>query len=139
MASGAPDLTCGVLGPLEVRVDGVPAGVGSARQQTVLAILLLEVGQVVPLERLIAALWEESPPPTARVQVQVAISKLRDRLRGLGVDAAIATHEAGYRIDLPAEAVDLVRFRRLVARGREAVRRQNLAAGASALREALGL
>jgi DNA-binding SARP family transcriptional activator/tetratricopeptide (TPR) repeat protein len=131
--------TFGILGPLEVWFDGTSVPVGSARQQTVLAVLLLGSGRVVPIDRLVTALWDDEPPATARVQAQICISRLRARLRELMAADVILTQAPGYRLEVPEDAIDLARFRGLVARGREAVRRQDLTAGASALREAVAL
>src|SRR5215216_6659537 len=45
--SVAPRLQLLVLGPLEVRVDGITLSLGGAKQRVVLAALLLHVNQVV--------------------------------------------------------------------------------------------
>lgn len=139
MAAEIPDAAFGVLGPLEVRVAGAPVTIGGARQQTLLAALLLEAGRVVSTERLTTAIWDDGPPATARVQVQICVSKLRSRLHGSGLAGAIVTRPAGYVILLPNEAVDLHRFRNLVSRGRAAARRDDPAGGAETLRAALRL
>jgi hypothetical protein len=41
-------VTYGVLGPLEVMVDGRAARLGGPRKRAVLAVLLLRAGRVVP-------------------------------------------------------------------------------------------
>lgn len=139
MVSGAPDLNVALLGPLEVRIDAVPIAIGGARQHVVLAVLLLENGRVIPTERLVTAVWEGEPPATARVQVQICVSKLRRRLAERGVTDAIRTHEVGYVVDLPEESVDLTTFRRLAGRGREEIRVRHPVEAASLLRAALQL
>ena len=55
-----------ILGPLEVISDGQALDLGGAKPRALLAVLLLNPNQVVSLDRLIDALWEESPPDTAR-------------------------------------------------------------------------
>lgn len=133
------ELAFGVLGPLEVRVAGEPVVIGSSRQQIILALMLLEPGRVVQAERFIDAIWDADPPATAWVQVQIGVSKLRARLGQLGLRDAIATHEAGYLIRVPADSLDVARFRALVTRGRAAMRRQEPAVAAADLRAALQL
>ena len=129
-------LRFGLLGPLEVLAGGQAVHVGGARQRVVLAMLLLEAGRVVQLERLIDAVWDDQPPATARSQVQIAVSELRRRLGG---PALILTHPTGYLVRLPEHALDVTRFRQLAAEGREAARRGDAAAATVALRASLGL
>lgn len=133
------DVAYSVLGPLEVRVNGVPVPVGSSRQQIILACMLLERGHVVQADRFIDALWDGEPPATAWVQVQIGISKLRSRLSNLELPNAIVTHEAGYLVQVPEDCLDLVQFRHLVGRAREAARAQRPEEAADQLRSALAL
>lgn len=127
-----------LLGPLVVYSRGQAVTIGGARQRIVLATLLLESGRVLPTERLITVVWDDCPPTTARTQIHISISKLRSRLAALGMPDAIATHEAGYLIRVPDEALDITTFRRLVARARQA-RADDLPTAASTMRQALGL
>ena len=52
----------GLLGPVEVRVDGRVIELASARQRLVLAMLLLDADRLVPAGRLINELWGEALP-----------------------------------------------------------------------------
>ena len=64
-----------LLGPLEVvGDDGVPVALGGPRPRALLARLLLEPNRAVSNDRLIDALWGESPPPSAHNAVQVPMS-----------------------------------------------------------------
>ena len=83
-----------ILGPLEVISDGQSLDLGGAKQRALLSVLLLNPNQVVSRDRLIDALWEESPPDTARKALQVHVSKLRKQL---GRDR-IMTRAQGYAI-----------------------------------------
>ena len=105
-----------ILGPLEV-VDGrrsIP--LGTAKEQALLAVLLLNVNRLVPRDRLIDELWGEHPPATAAKGVQVYVSQLRKRL---GADRnAIATRANGYALELATERLDATRFERTLGEAR---------------------
>lgn len=105
-----------VLGTLEVRVSGDRVTLASPRQQRALAALLLSPNSVVPVERMIDALWEDEPPATAVKQVRNCVSALRARLGEAG--ALIVTDGPGYRLRTDADDLDSLRFRRHVSAAR---------------------
>ena len=120
-----------ILGPLEVSDETGPLLLGGLKQRAVLALLLLDAGRVVSVDRLIDALWGEQPPRTAPTSLQNFISALR-KLLGPEI---LETKSPGYRLNVSPGEVDLERFRATVedARRLEAVERS------SRLREALAL
>jgi DNA-binding SARP family transcriptional activator len=103
-----------VLGQLEVERDGVPVRLGGAKQQAVLALLLLEEGRPLSTERLIEGLWGSRPPRSAAKAVQLYVSQLR---KLLGVDA-IATRGDAYVFPTSPGSLDLRDFERLAGEGR---------------------
>jgi DNA-binding SARP family transcriptional activator/tetratricopeptide (TPR) repeat protein len=103
-----------ILGPLEVRVSGKQMRIRGVRQQKLLALLLLNANRVVTVERLVDEIWE-TPPRSVRQQVHNAIGGLRGKLPAHLEDVGITTTDAGYRLDVPDDAVDAAMFRRLVA------------------------
>ncbi|WP_033262395.1 BTAD domain-containing putative transcriptional regulator [Amycolatopsis vancoresmycina] len=105
-----------ILGTLEVRAHEDRITLASPRQQRALAALLLNANSVVPVERMIDALWEDEPPVTAAKQVRNSVSALRSRLGEAG--ASIVTDGPGYRLLADAEDLDALRFRRHVAAAR---------------------
>ncbi|MEU8069516.1 MULTISPECIES: BTAD domain-containing putative transcriptional regulator [unclassified Micromonospora] len=113
----------GILGPL--RVGGGEATVTAGRDRTVLAVLLLRPGRVVPVEDLVDAVWDERPPATARTQLQSCVSRLRQRFVRLGLPAGtIVTDPAGYTIRVEAGDLDAEVFASTVETAR-----RNAAAG----------
>ena len=102
-----------ILGPLEAGVDGSAVQLGGPRQRAVLAILLAQANEVVPVERLIDGVWDEAPPETAANILQGYVSQLR---KLLGRDA-IVTRGRGYVAVVPDGALDLHRFERHAAAG----------------------
>jgi len=62
-------------------VDGAaPVPVGGSKPRALLAALLLDLGTVVPAQRLVDVVWGEAPPDTARGLVQTYVSALRRAL-----------------------------------------------------------
>jgi DNA-binding SARP family transcriptional activator/WD40 repeat protein len=100
-----------VLGP--VLVAGTDARLGH-RDRVILSALALEPGEVLSPDRLADALWGETPPKSWPKVVQGSMMRLR---RALGPHA-IETTSTGYRLSVPDDDVDHVRFERLVARAR---------------------
>jgi DNA-binding SARP family transcriptional activator len=127
------------LGPLEVDVSGKLLNLGGPREHVILAMLLLDANRIIPIERLMRALWDDRPPNTARAQVQICISALRKKLLPVGGAIRIESHRPGYLIRLPSEFFDLHVFEAAVVRARNAEQRGDLNAARSAMRRALGL
>lgn len=126
----------GILGPLTVEVDGRPVDVAGARLRTLLARLACEPGRLVPVERLAGALWPDAAPTDPANAVQSLVSRLR---KTLDAHPALVSGTGGYRLDVPADAVDAHRFERLAGEGRRALRDGDPARAAALLAEALDL
>jgi DNA-binding SARP family transcriptional activator len=124
-------ISFGILGPLEARRDGAEVALGGRIQRAVLALLLLEAGRVVSIDRIADELYAGDAPATAMTQVHRQISELR---RALG-EATIETRPPGYVVHVGPEALDLRRFEALCARADQA----EPAEAVVALDEALGL
>src|SRR5688500_13469917 len=124
-----------ILGPVEVRDDGRVVRLGGGKQRAVLALLLLNANRVVASERMIELLWGERPPATAATALHGHISSLR---KALGPDV-IATRPPGYVLETAIGDLDLERFERLRAEGRDALERGDPGGAAERLRAALGL
>ena len=66
-----------LLGPLTVRVDGVPIAVGGPKQRALLALLLLSANRVVSRDRLIDELFAEQSVNSADHALRNHVSRLR--------------------------------------------------------------
>ncbi|MFD9733595.1 BTAD domain-containing putative transcriptional regulator [Umezawaea sp. NPDC059074] len=118
-----------LLGPLEVVHGGRPLSIRAARQRAVLAALLVDANRVVPLEVLVARVWDDDPPS------RTALHNLVMRLRhALGPDV-IETRAEGYLVEASDEDLDVRLFDDLVRRARTADPRQ----ASALLTEALAL
>jgi predicted ATPase/DNA-binding SARP family transcriptional activator len=106
----------GLLGPFEVRTDdGVFAEVPGARLRGLLIALALEAGHVVPKATLVDWIWGERPPSDAANALQRLASRLRKALPA----GLIEGQPGGYRLTAAPDAVDAVRFERLLAQARQ--------------------
>jgi predicted ATPase/DNA-binding SARP family transcriptional activator len=124
-----------LLGPLElVDDDGVTIKLPGGKPRALLALLALDEGRVVSVERLVDGLWGEHPPETAAKVVLGYVSRLR-KLLPPGV---LATREPGYVIRLEGQ-LDLHRFERLRAEAGAAAADDRLQAAAAHLADALSL
>ncbi len=105
-------LEFGLLGPLEMSVDGALVPSGTPKQRAVLAKLLMNRNSPVGVDRLITAVWEDSPPSGARASIHSYVSNLRKLLSGVGVDprAVLAAAPPGYRLSIAENSCDLGRF-----------------------------
>src|ERR1700744_3921403 len=126
------------LGPLEVRVAGEVVDTGHPRQRAVLAVLLLDLGRVIPAQLLIDRVWGEDPPASVRNVLYGYVARLRAVIAGdADPDVALARGHGGYLLQARPEQLDLWRFRRLVAKAAQAPNEDGRAAGL--LRQALAL
>ena len=121
-----------VLGPLSH--DGAVVGFGR-RDRVVLSVLAMSPGHPVPVDRLIDALWSDTPPRSAAKVVQGCVMRLRKVLGRTTID----TSERGYTLTTPADEVDARRFERMVLRGRELLALGEADRAAYVLGEALRL
>jgi DNA-binding SARP family transcriptional activator len=127
-----------LLGPVQVLVDDRMVAIGGQGMRGMLAMLLLEPNQVVPLDRIVDVLWAHEPPASARTMVQGYVSRLRQRLAEVDdadSDVKIATVPPGYRLEVDEALIDVTVARTLLAqaRGTPAVRRADLLRSAQAL------
>ncbi len=120
-----------LLGSLDVRLDGHPVELRSARQRALLATLAMSAGEVVSIDRLADTVWADDLPESVRSSLQTYVARLRSALGQESLD----TEVRGYRLCCGREQVDALRFADLVAaaaHGDDASRRAMLV-------EALGL
>jgi predicted ATPase/DNA-binding SARP family transcriptional activator len=126
-----------VLGSLEVVAGGQPLDLGTPRQRTLLALLLVQAGGVVSSDRLVEDLWDGDPPATARHTLQGYVHRLR---RVLGADAwRLTTRPPGYQLKVSTGELDAQRFQDLATAGRRALVRHHPQAAADQLTAGLSL
>jgi predicted ATPase/DNA-binding SARP family transcriptional activator len=134
--TGAAHVRFRVLGPLSVDGGDGPLAVGGHRPRTLLAALLVARGEVVPTDRLVAAVWGDTPPDGAATALRAYVS----RLRGVLGEAAPLRHRPpGYCLSLQAATLDAAEFEQKVRSARAAAAAGDHARALADLDAALGL
>lgn len=123
-----------LLGPPAVayadgRRDPLPLG----RPVRVLTALALQPGRVLEHDEIVAAVWDGTPPVTARNALHVYVSRLRAQLGA----RTIVTSGSGYRLTLPASSIDVLRFESEVHTAIADIRAGRIHIGVEALAAAL--
>ncbi|MGN9782944.1 AfsR/SARP family transcriptional regulator [Nonomuraea sp. ZG12] len=132
-------MTFAVLGPLEVRRDGEVVEIAGQRLRTLLGLLVLDAGRIVPVERLIAGIWDDQVPSGVGNALQALISRLRSALGKNHARGLVVGEPAGYRLVAGPDQVDVRRFTLLARAGQEALAAGDASTAAATLREALAL
>jgi DNA-binding SARP family transcriptional activator/tetratricopeptide (TPR) repeat protein len=131
-----PHLDVRLLGPLELRVDGVPVAIPRGNTATVLAILLDEANSVVPLESIVRAVYGIDIPQDPETQVQNTIGVLRRKL-GAARDR-VETVGRAYRFRIDTAELDTLRCKANEDHARALRNEGRLDDAVAALRDALG-
>ena len=125
-----------ILGPIEVDLGaGRLAPVPRGRALSLLALLLLHRGEVVPVDRVVEDLWVGAMPANPQNAVQVIVSRLRKELG----DGVLVSQAGGYVLGLDQGMLDAERFENLLGRGQQELTRDAPAEAVATLRSALEL
>lgn len=131
----------GVLGPLALMHDGYPITMTAPKHRALLAALLVHANQATSVDRLIAYLWGERAPATARTLVKVYVSQVRHLLCEQAGEPSdvLVTQPPGYRLRVAPDEFDLWIFERLVSEAEAAKLDGRPGEAAEALGAALAL
>ena len=130
----------GILGPLQV-TDATHRRVplGGPRARELLALLLLHPNRPLSSERLVTAIWGESPSDGAATTLRTHVASVRRVLASAGAGDALGTRAGGYHLALDESDLDAEVFVDLVGRGQEALGIGDPSRAAALLGEALAL
>lgn len=133
-----------VLGDVEVTGSHGTVAFGGTRPGAVFALLAIDAGECVPVDRLLDELWRSGAAPCDVKRVQVNVLRLRRAIARVAPDidaaAVVRRRASGYALQIEgAVAVDAVRFADLVARGRRELGARDPGRAATTLRCALAL
>ncbi len=124
-----------MLGPIEIRRDGLSERLSGRLQRTLLAVLLARAGRPVTADVLIDALWGGRLDARAGQKLHVHVHRLR---RMLGEPDRLSFGAAGYVLRVLPGELDAERFESLVGEASQ-VARNNPPGAVALLRKALGL
>ena len=120
-----------VLGTFQAQDDGRPVDFGRRQERLLLALLAVEPGQVISIDRLLDLIWDGHPPVSARAAIHTYVARLRSAIRPAGL--TITSQTTGYVLT-GAVTVDVVEMRELAER---ADSEPDLTVRADLLRDAL--
>ncbi|MDX3458331.1 BTAD domain-containing putative transcriptional regulator [Streptomyces sp. ME02-8801-2C] len=113
-----------VLGTVRAWRAGTELHTGPPRQQALLAVLLASAGLPVSLPEMVSLLWGGSAPPTAANVVRRHIGSVRrmiePALPRMASGQWLVGGGGGYRVNVDARSLDLLRFRELYTQARAA-------------------
>lgn len=133
------NLQIGLLGPLELRRDGISVNPGGPTQRAVLAMLALHANEPVGVGQLLDGIWgdtDESGAGTGALWSQV--SRLRALLDG-GTRQSLLRVRGGYRLVADGVSVDAREFEQLLGTARQQVSAGDMAAASRTLDAAMAL
>jgi DNA-binding SARP family transcriptional activator len=108
-----PVLAIRLLGPVDIRVHGVPLAVDTRKAVALLSYLAL-TGRPASREALGALLWPESGDAEARGALRRTLSVLNSALGGVG----LAIERTSVALDIASIELDVARFREAITRAR---------------------
>jgi DNA-binding SARP family transcriptional activator len=133
-----------LLGPVELVSGGTAVPLGGRKQRAVFALLALDAGRVVPVDRLLRELWPDDAPRQSMMSLQSCVSRLRRVLSGIAfpdgeAPPQIVTKPPGWVLQVPPGSVDTEEFLRLANEGRALLSVDEPEAAAGRLAEALSI
>lgn len=125
-----------MLGPLQVTVAGELVAAGGPKLRAIVAMLGLAGGRVVSVDDLLAGVWGEDLPATARNTLQYHVAVLRKTLAAHGAEHCLITRDPGYSL---TAATDAAEFKALTVAGSRAAAEGEQDTAAAHFADALAL
>ena len=126
-----------LLGTVQAFYEGQPLRLGGVQSRSLLAVLLLHPGQVVPKRRLVEYVWGTDAPATAGDVVAAYVSRLRGAFAPTNGLVKLVSVQPGFRAEVDPAFVDAHRFTALLNRARADLGGQEDGLAAVHLRDAL--
>ncbi len=126
------------LGPMRIWDGARWSPITAPHHRIVLAVLLTELGQPVPKDRLVDEIWGERPTRTAASAVNSYVMRIRRLLRA-GDAGELVSRDSGYELVTSDDAVDIQVFERMVRSGKRHIAEGRMTDAARELTGALAL
>jgi DNA-binding SARP family transcriptional activator len=130
----------GVLGPLLVDVNGTSCVPTAAKARQLLAFLVLNANQAIPVHACVDELWQADPPKSAVSTLQTYILQIRKLLRRASPEAGeatLVTRNRNYQLNVRSGDLDSDIFASFALRGRLTLGHGDLQRAAAYFRRAL--
>lgn len=117
-------MKAGVLGPLLMINGGMCCVPTAPKGRQLLALLMVNANQLVPVHACVDELWPSQPPQSAMSTLQTYVLQIRTLLRAAaeaGDQDILATRNRSYRLQIPPEGFDRTVFESTVRGARAAV------------------
>ncbi|MEV6926137.1 BTAD domain-containing putative transcriptional regulator [Dactylosporangium sp. NPDC051485] len=106
-----------LLGPVGACRGEESLPLGPSKQRSLLVTLLLDRGHVVPMERLLEALWDGEPPNSAVSNIRTYASRLRGTIVDEWRRPRVLGRNPGYLIEADEDELDTAVFANLTGAG----------------------
>lgn len=103
-----------LLGPVGASHRGRPLELGGVQARSVLAVLMLHPGQVVPRSVIARNAWRGDPPDTAHGLITDYVSRLRAALAPAAAHVSLDAVRPGFRATIEPGMIDAHRFSALL-------------------------
>ena len=137
-SAGVSAVRIRMLGPLQVRGEHGWRPIMAPQWRSVLAALLINANQVVPVDTLIDEVWGEAVPARAADLVSIYVLRLR-RLIGDDDGSLLVTQAPGYLLRIDDTVIDARLFETMVDEGRQMLAASDPELVTGRLAEALAL
>ncbi|MBQ1048621.1 winged helix-turn-helix domain-containing protein [Micromonospora sp. C51] len=115
-----------VLGGFRVSFGSSGVDLGTPKQRTVLAKLVMSPSRTVALEELIDEIWPDDPPRSAVPNVRTYAANLRRTFEAHDAGQGVLVRQrGGYRLEIATDDVDLFHFLDQAERARQLNRRDD--------------
>jgi SARP family transcriptional regulator, regulator of embCAB operon len=119
------ELLVRILGSVHVVAAGEVVAFAGAKQRAIIAMLALDAGRAVSVERLIDGVWGDDAPDNVRAALQVHVSQIRKVLGEAHLSHLLQTRPPGYLLEIDPEYTDVGRFEVGLRRARAALDASN--------------
>jgi DNA-binding SARP family transcriptional activator/tetratricopeptide (TPR) repeat protein len=128
-----------ILGRVSLLMQEQEIDLGATKVRGLLGYLSFKANELVHVDRIAEALWDDDMPADPGKALQTYVSRLRRVLKAAGCPLELTNAHRSYRLDVDPSTVDYHRFRAMLHAGQRARGNGDLAAAAEHFAAALML